>query len=193
MKCPICKQADINEDTTTCPDCNSDLEGLSHIKKIGEVLNNQKKYLIGVGSVALVAVIFLSFTLIKDNEVTPPPISKEEVNKLTAENSELSGKLKDLKGEFSTLKTELEELKKKEAEEMSEGEQTIVENTSDAEDIPISKSEETIHTVSDGETLYLIAKKYYGNGYQYKKLASENGISDPNIIAIGQTLKINAN
>ncbi|MBL4654926.1 MAG: LysM peptidoglycan-binding domain-containing protein [Bacteroidia bacterium] len=192
MKCPICKQAEINEDSTTCPDCNSDLEGLSHIKKIGETLNNQKKYLMGISAVALIAVIFLSFTLIKDNSVNPPPVNNEELNKLKAENSELSGKLKDLKGDISTVKSELEELKKKEAEEISEVE-LASENTSEAEVIQSSKPEETIHTVSDGETLYLIAKKYYGNGYHYKKLASENDIPDPNLISIGQTLKINNN
>ena len=192
MKCPVCKQAEINEEATTCPDCNSDLEGLSHIKKIGEILNNQKKYLMGISTVALIAVIFLGFTLIKKNDVTPPPVSKEELNKLKTDNSELSGKLKELKGEFSTLESELEELKKKEAEEVSEGELAL-EETSDAEELQSSTSEEIIHTVSDGETLYLIARKYYGNGYHYKKLASENGISDPNLIVIGQTLKINNN
>lgn len=46
------------------------------------------------------------------------------------------------------------------------------------------------HTVQSGDTLWGIAKKYYGNGAQYPKIASANSIVNPNIIHVGQILSI---
>lgn len=48
----------------------------------------------------------------------------------------------------------------------------------------------TSYTVKKGDTLWSIAVKFYGNGQQYKKIASDNHISNPNLIKVGQTLKI---
>lgn len=46
----------------------------------------------------------------------------------------------------------------------------------------------TTYTVKSGDTLSAIAAKY---GTTYQKIASDNGISDPNKIYVGQVLKIN--
>lgn len=46
---------------------------------------------------------------------------------------------------------------------------------------------DTIYTVKSGDTLSGIASKY---GTTYQKLASYNGISNPNIISVGQKIKI---
>lgn len=48
------------------------------------------------------------------------------------------------------------------------------------------------YTVKRGDTLWAIAKKYYGNGAKYTKIASANKIKNPNSIKIGQKLKIPA-
>ena len=45
------------------------------------------------------------------------------------------------------------------------------------------------YTVKKGDTLSAIAKKY---GTTYQEIAKANGISDPNKIYAGQTLKINS-
>ena len=37
-----------------------------------------------------------------------------------------------------------------------------------------TKSKQTIHTVKKGDTLYDIAKKYYGKGSSYKKIIEKN-------------------
>jgi LysM repeat protein len=46
------------------------------------------------------------------------------------------------------------------------------------------------HTVQSGDTLWGLAKKYYGNGAQYPKIASANSIANPNVISVGQVLTI---
>lgn len=48
---------------------------------------------------------------------------------------------------------------------------------------------ETVYTVREGDTLSAIAKKY---GTTYKKLAKYNGISNPDLISVGQKIKIPA-
>ena len=51
-------------------------------------------------------------------------------------------------------------------------------------------SSDTIYTVVKGDTLSEIATKY---GTTYQKLAEYNGISNPNVITVGQQIKIPSN
>ena len=54
-------------------------------------------------------------------------------------------------------------------------------------------TENKTHTVQSGDTLWGIAKKYYGNGDQYTKIVSANpGIKNPNLIYPGQIFTIPA-
>ncbi|MEV6521984.1 LysM peptidoglycan-binding domain-containing protein [Longispora sp. NPDC051575] len=48
------------------------------------------------------------------------------------------------------------------------------------------------YTVVDGDTLWGIAERFYGDGNQYQKIASANGIANPDLINAGQTLTIPA-
>lgn len=52
---------------------------------------------------------------------------------------------------------------------------------------PAAPAAETVYTVKRGDTLSGIAAKY---GTTYQKLAAYNGISNPNIISVGQKIKI---
>jgi len=65
------------------------------------------------------------------------------------------------------------------------------------EEVPAAASpavvENKTHTVVKGDTLWGLAKQYYGNGAQYTKIASANaGIKNPNLIYPGQVLTIPA-
>lgn len=54
-------------------------------------------------------------------------------------------------------------------------------------------TENKTHTVVKGDTLWGVAKQYYGNGAQYTKIASANpSIKNPNLIYPGQVLSIPA-
>ncbi|MGG2105554.1 LysM peptidoglycan-binding domain-containing protein [Lysinibacillus pakistanensis] len=53
-----------------------------------------------------------------------------------------------------------------------------------------SKETPKTHTVKSGETLWAIAKKYLGDGSKYTELAKINKISNPNVIKVGQVIKL---
>lgn len=55
-------------------------------------------------------------------------------------------------------------------------------------DTPAKSNTPASHTIRRGETLGQIAKKY---GVDYRQLAKDNGISDPNMIIAGRKLNIN--
>lgn len=45
-------------------------------------------------------------------------------------------------------------------------------------------------TVKSGDTLWILAAKYYGDGNKWQRIADANGIRDPRALRIGQSLKI---
>jgi nucleoid-associated protein YgaU len=53
-------------------------------------------------------------------------------------------------------------------------------------------SAEQWHEVKKGETLWKIAEQYYGDGSLYNKIfeANRNILNDPNLIKVGQKLRI---
>ena len=55
-----------------------------------------------------------------------------------------------------------------------------------------SWSAEQVHEVKKGDTLWKIAEHYYGDGSLYMKIfeANRNILKDPNLIKVGQKLKI---
>ncbi|MBV6479511.1 MAG: hypothetical protein HGGPFJEG_02285 [Ignavibacteria bacterium] len=56
-------------------------------------------------------------------------------------------------------------------------------------DVPSAPAMKT-YTVKSGDTLSKIAKEFYGNANDYMKIASANGISNPDLIKVGQELVI---
>lgn len=54
---------------------------------------------------------------------------------------------------------------------------------------PVTSGTRT-HKVVSGDTLWKIAVQYYGNGALYPRIADASGVTDPNRLTVGQTLKI---
>lgn len=46
------------------------------------------------------------------------------------------------------------------------------------------------YTVKEGDTLFIIAEKYYGEGNKFDAIAQENKLSSPDEITVGQVLQI---
>lgn len=55
---------------------------------------------------------------------------------------------------------------------------------------PAPSTKPSVVTVERGDTLWGIASDYLGSGSKYKQLASINGISNPNLIYVGQKIKL---
>jgi LysM repeat protein len=48
------------------------------------------------------------------------------------------------------------------------------------------------YTVQGGDTLWVIAERFYGDGNQYPRIAQASGVSNPDLINVGQVLTIPA-
>jgi nucleoid-associated protein YgaU len=55
---------------------------------------------------------------------------------------------------------------------------------------PTEAPAQRIYTVVSGDTLWAIAERFYGDGSKYLKIASANGIANPDLIMVGQKLTI---
>jgi len=55
---------------------------------------------------------------------------------------------------------------------------------------PIKRKKISTIKVKQGDTIYRIAKKVYGDSRKYKKILKENGITKPSSLKIGQILRI---
>ncbi|HEX8936323.1 MAG TPA: LysM peptidoglycan-binding domain-containing protein [Pseudonocardiaceae bacterium] len=55
---------------------------------------------------------------------------------------------------------------------------------------PAEAPAKRIYTVVSGDTLWAIAERFYGDGSKYPKIASANGIANPDLIMVGQQLTI---
>jgi LysM repeat protein len=69
---------------------------------------------------------------------------------------------------------------------------TTTEQTRETTQSPAPKTTAKTYTVVSGDTLWAIAKRFYGNGSQYTKIANANKdkIKNPNLIYPGQVLTI---
>jgi LysM repeat protein len=55
---------------------------------------------------------------------------------------------------------------------------------------PAPKKTPATYSVVSGDTLWKLAKKYYGDGSKYPVIAKANNIANPNLILVGQKLTI---
>lgn len=108
-------------------------------------------------------------------------ISVESVEKAGEEGDKyLSLKLLEYKGAGKRYKAvQVQSQTVKQAQEVQPENPAVTENKT--------------HTVREKETLWALAKKYYGDGALYPKIVSANpGIKNPNLIYVGQILSIPA-
>lgn len=169
MECPVCHSSGISDETKACPQCDADLEAFQLLKKIEKTSKNRLIF----GSIAAVLFIILLVVWIiiyafysESHEKKVDGYTTEEVTELKANLSKAEKQNNDLK---ATNKELLEKLAK-------ENETKAV--------------KEDIYIVNEGETLFSIAKKIYGDGFKYVDLAKDNNIEDPDIIVVGQKLTI---
>ena len=70
--------------------------------------------------------------------------------------------------------------------ETSTSEETIAPAAVETPATPESRT----HTVRKGDTLWSIAKEYYGDGKRWKEIAAANGITNESTLSVGKVLRI---
>lgn len=168
MDCPICKITGLNEGISTCPQCKTNLQTINLIEKAEKAYSIQKKQkTLWILLTIAVAVAFLISILLPS--ITNSSVSKSEYDKLNEQFANTQNNLVQAKIENEKFKNDLNREKIKQQ---------------------ISKCEEITYTVQWGENLFNIASAIYGDGYRYKKIASDNALKDANYILNGQQLII---
>ena len=170
MNCPICDYKGLADDAMKCPSCHADLSVYVALDATETSMQKQKKrtllfiILFVLAIVACVAVYFI-FSAGPSKDLSDELAAcTTEMQVLKADNQQLKTTNETLQSENATLKKAMEEQ---------------------------AKPKQITHVVKEGESLYIIAKNYLGNGDLYPKIAAENGIKDPDIIITGLELIIN--
>lgn len=175
MNCPVCNFSELSEVAASCPACQSDLEVYAHLKDARKQHIFQKRS-IGILAVLLV-IVAVSWGATQFLDVAENKNLKADT---TASNAAIAWLIKEkenaaLKAEITSFKNEIRSLN-----------EMLGANKSS----PDTSGNVTIHLVKEGESLWKIAEKYYKDGWQYKKIADDNGITDPKNICAGTELKI---
>ncbi len=168
MKCPVCQADGLPDELDQCPQCESRLDVFHLTRRIAQARNRLFSITV-VMAIVLVAVIL--YWLLSAPGTKPP--ENPAVDAAISENASLKAELNKVNGERDRLLKEVAALKQAPANN---------------EETPAKRTKE--YVVQNGETLFGIARKVYGNGFRYKDLARDNNLQDPSHIYTGQKLII---
>ncbi len=200
MKCPVCNTTDLSDDTVMCPHCQSDLETFQLIVKANQQRQTHRKLISALGIFAAVTAIgwasvgiFSGKTETGTVEISPEvtlqgevrtPADSELIAILTTENA-------SLKSENATLSSKLISANAKPVVKVEKAVKAVkAEKVSSSKASAETESGTIIHTVKRGETLWIIARKYFRDGRKYKQIAKDNGMSPKKKLKVGMKLKI---
>ena len=169
MECPLCKHAGLDVSVNVCPSCKADLSAYHDVDTIEVSLKKQKKNTLIFMTLFIIAVLAcVAIFFLKGSEGT----SQEDEKKIT----ECTAIVDNLKAENQQLKQSIAEVEAKNAQLLAVKEEPV--------------PEDITHEIKEGESLFMIAKKYLGNGDLYAKIAEDNGIKDPDLIIAGTVIII---
>lgn len=192
MNCPVCNTNELSDDAAHCPQCHSDLEIFRLIVDAGKERQKHKKIISALGLFAAVTAIGWAsvgifpgkapVTTAEPMELSPEVVVQGESRPAPSESEALTLLTKDyeaLKAENAVLAAKLNAAPVKAAAK----EIAIKEEDSD-------NGQTITHTVRNGDTFWIIAKKYYHDGTKYKQIAKDNGMSTKQKLRKGMKLKI---
>jgi len=179
-KCPVCQHEHPDEDLLNCPECDSDLSSFAQLKQI----SNNKSRLIKTNWLLLSVLVLIlagsggglyyqnsKNTSKNQKSATTLEKNNTELKQMKQKVKKGQNKIKELQMALSSLKQELEN--------------TSIDSTE------LSNTEGySLHIVEEGETLWSIAERYYGNSVAVKKLLKQNKLAHPKFIKVGEPLVI---
>ena len=214
MNCPVCS-THVEDSAAMCPHCQSDLEMFHLIVKASEQRQTSKKIISALGVFAAVTAIGWASSGIfsgKTSETVPAEISPEIKVQGEIRNPSDSELIAELTVENAKLRTENGVLNYKfgAVKETPEGnthavKPAVVKETHIVKTVsvkPASKEKSSvkestaeskgtiIHTVRNGDTFWIISRKYFGTGTKYKQIEKDNGMTVKTKLHKGQKIKI---
>lgn len=160
---------------------------------------------IGIGAFLIVAIMWMTFNWLqalfynRENELTQSNKQQLEalntqIDDLKKENQELSSENLRLKSEIEELKSQIQEqslIISQESSESSKTESSKTNEKNEAESVKAAQAPQvTYYTVQDGDTLWKISTKLYGNGRYYKNIMNYNHLKSENDLIKGMKLAI---
>lgn len=202
MNCPVCNKTELDKDATACPQCHSDLEVFQLIVSASEQRQTSKKIISALGLFAAVTAIGWAsvgiFSGGKSESVEVSPEITVQNEALSPEDSDLITMLtkenESLKSENASLTAKINAVKNPSTPLRATKDKAVVKEKpvakTSAPAVASTESGTIIHTVKKGETLWIIARKYFKDGRKYKQIAADNGISTKKKLKLGMKLKI---
>jgi len=176
MNCPICQFTNLKGDEITCPNCNSDLQFLNQIRITSESVRKERLLIILISIALLLSVASTIFLYVKARSIIDAAYG--EIIQLRADNAAMRNTISELNLKLSN--TTLLQVDNKDLEEKDTK-------------ISIKPEGATEYIVLEGDNLWKIAIKFYGDGFKFSKIETDNKIADPSVIVVGTTLIINKN
>ena len=169
MECPVCNTSGLPEDAKSCSNCGADLEALQLTKMIKKA--GKSRLIFSYIASALVLIILIGWIV---NCILH--WKSEEKHEMTGNQSEITALTQQVDQE-KKLNAQLQSKIKDLNAELNKNKQT-------------EAKQEKQWTVKEGESLFQIARKIYGNGFLYQTIAQDNQIENPDNIYVGQKLII---
>jgi hypothetical protein len=178
MNCPVCNVAEISQDDDRCPSCESDLTSYRYIHKVEQHRNTLRTMSIVFG----VLLLAMASTLLFMPSSAEQPAG-EVASRASSENSpgldEMKATLHEKDSEIASLKDDLESAIKGSVATAAIQTSALEENAS-----------EEVHIVKSGESVWDIAKTYFGDNRYFGKIAWDNNLANMSQISVGDTLII---
>jgi len=200
MDCPVCQYKGIPENTKKCPNCHSDLTGFRQLYQLRNSIKQKRTIIFSMGFLLVIIIAILGYMLLFSGGLSSRysrmaiQEKENEIVKLKKQNSQLQKQILDLqqKLDMQSISDTTNKFKKV-IPSPSEKDRQQTETTRRAQtERQEKKSQPEVirYKVKAGETLYSIAKRYYGDGNKYRKIMKDNNIDDPSEVDVGMVLKI---
>ena len=164
----------------------NDLGMLEHLAGIEAKIKGQRRTIVIL--IALVVVIAAGSGVYLNMGMKAPEPDQTviaELDKLKADYAELQMHANELQGLLEEASKRLES-----AEQGEEGNDEGEGGAEVGEGEAASADEPSTHLVKEGETLWTLAERYYGDGKYYERLGVENHVIEPQQLHAGMELTI---
>ncbi len=189
MNCPVCSTTALSEDTTTCPNCQSDLEIFRLIVDASAQRQKQKKFISALSIFAAVTAVGWASVGIFSGKPSPNSSEPMELSPaVTVQNEARTPTDSEL---IASLYAENASLKSATTSPAAKTISTPVKPS--VKPAATASSGTSTYTVKNGDTFWIIAKKCFHDGRKYKQIARDNGLSVKQKLHKGMKLKIQAN